>query len=145
MWLCLILRASLALINHFQPINSLGHTCQYQMDADLTNCSVLIRASLSQPVWEEWEIHWCSAAPSLPASLPGSPSDLGFPISLAIALTTDSRLSHSDSCTWSSLCCYLGPMDHYFCVMVHVPKINVLKLAGSVTGSSLAVAAESLI
>ncbi|KAI1240337.1 hypothetical protein IHE44_0008754 [Lamprotornis superbus] len=28
------------------------------MDANLTSCSVLITPSLSQPVWEEWEIHF---------------------------------------------------------------------------------------
>lgn len=37
----------------------------------------------------------------------------------------------------------MGLMEGYFCVMVHVTKINILKLACSVTRSGLA-AAESL-
>jgi len=35
-------------------------------------------------------------------------------------------------------------MDRYFCMIVHVTKINVLKLADAVTRSSVAVAAEFL-
>jgi len=35
-------------------------------------------------------------------------------------------------------------MGHYFCRMMHVTKINVLELLGSVTGSSLALTVKSL-
>lgn len=152
----------LVLINHFQHINIFQYISLY-----LASCSVLMTEATS--LWEDQEIHFpswsaqaapltllCSAAKCLSTGCQlwwpwGTHAiDCCFPvfwmlchISSAITLTKDCRLSHLGLCICTHLW-YMEPMDHYFCMMVHVTKISVLKLAGWVTRSSLTVAVESL-